>query len=84
MGFSLLLPSILEDKVDLLVMGDDTPYELRFRIFRNGIIIIIKDKKLFRMYRSKSISLFLDFKIFEMKLRVKEKYIEKLRRLAFG
>lgn len=75
---------IPEDKVDILVLSDDTPYELRYRVLRDGVIILVRDENLFKRYRDKSISLYLDFKVFEEKLDLKGRYLEKLRRLAYG
>ena len=73
-----------EDKIDILVLDDSVPYELRYRVFRDGIPIIIRDSKAFKHYRDKSISLFLDFKVFKKKLRLDEKYLESLQREING
>ena len=73
-----------EDKVDIVILDDDTPYELRYKIFRDGILIFSRNENAFKRYRDKSISLYLDFKVFVDKLNLKKKYLEKLRRIAYG
>ena len=76
--------NIPEDKIDILILDDDVPYELRYRIFRDGIPILIKDEKAFKNYRDKSISLYLDFKVFKQKLGLDKRYIMALKRLFYG
>ena len=71
--------NVNEDKLDLVVLDDLTPLELRYRIFRNGVPVVIKDVVAYRRYRDKSISMYLDFKVFIDKLRLVERYLDKIR-----
>jgi len=75
---------INEDKIDIVVLDDETPYELRFKVFKDGIPIVVKDEKVFKEYRDKSLSLYWDFKVFKEKLDLDRKYLEALKRLFHG
>ena len=68
-----------EDRIDIVILNDLTPLELRFRIFRDGVPIIVKDVDIYRYYRDKSISMYLDFKIFKDKLNLVDKYLDKIK-----
>lgn len=76
--------SLPEDKIDILILDENVPYELRYKIFRDGIPAIIRDEKEFKNYRDKSISLYLDFKVFKQKLDLDRKYIMALKRSLYG
>jgi len=76
--------NVPEDKIDILILDDDVPYELRYKVFRDGIPILINDENEFKRYRDESISLYLDFKVFKQKFDLDRKYIMALKRLFYG
>ena len=76
--------NVPEDKIDILILDDDVPYELRYKVFRDGIPILINDENEFKRYRDKSISLYLDFKVFKQKFDLDRKYIMALKRSFYG
>ena len=71
--------NINEERVDLVILDRYSPYELRFKVFRDGLPIIIRDLEVYKKYRDESISFYLDFKVFKKKLNLDKRYIEKLK-----
>jgi len=66
-----------EDKIDITIIDDKTPLELRYKIIRDGILIFAKDIEKFKRFRDYSISLYLDFKEALEAVKYGRKYIEK-------
>ncbi len=75
---------VSEDKVDVVVLGDSTPLELRYKIFRDGILIFSRDIEFYRRYRDESISMYLDLKVALRAARYGEIYINKIKADLFG
>jgi len=71
--------NICEDKIDLVSMGSNTPLELRYKIFRDGILIFSRDTRLYKQYRDESVSMYLDLKIALRATNYNKKYLERLR-----
>ena len=70
---------IIEDKIDIVILNNLTPLELRYKIFRDGILILARNMELYRRYRDESISMYLDLKVALKAVRYGEIYINKMR-----
>ena len=69
---------VKEDLIDILVIHDDLPYELLFRIVTHGIPIYVENEENFKNFKLRVISLYLDFNIQLSKFNVIDKYLSKV------
>jgi len=70
---------VTEDKIDLVILSNSTPLELRYKMLRDGILIFARDMELYRRYRDESISMYLDLRVALKAVRYGEIYINKMR-----
>ena len=75
---------ISEDKIDITILNHEISLELRYKIFRDGVIIFSRDMDKLRRFRNLSLSLYLDYKIALEKVRYSKKFIEKMGRSLNG
>lgn len=68
---------LVEDKVDLLLLRGNLPVELLFKVVRDGVFVT-GSLESYKKFRNKTISIYLDFKVFEEKLKLREKYLKTL------
>ncbi len=68
---------LVEDKVDLLLLRGDFPLELLFKVVRDGVFVT-GSLESYKKFRNKTISMYLDFKVFKEKLKLREKYLKTL------
>lgn len=73
-----------EDKIDLVFLNDQTPLELRYKIFRDGKLIFARNMELYKKYRDESISMYLDLKVALRANKYSETYLSRIRREIFG
>ena len=70
---------VTEDKIDLVILSNSTPLELRYKMLRDGILIFARNMELYRRYRDESISMYLDLRVALKAVRYGEIYINKMR-----
>jgi len=70
---------VREDRIDLLILDNSTPLELRYKVFRDGVLLFARDLEAYRRYRDESISMYLDFKVALKAARFGETYIKALK-----
>ena len=75
---------IPEDKIDILILSNALSLELRYKIFRDGILIFARDERIYKKFRDLSISLYLDYKIALDKVKYGEKYLKKTKEMLNG
>lgn len=68
---------VVEDRIDILILQEDLPIELLFKIVRDGLFVT-GNQESYKKFRDKTISLYLDFKLFKEKLKLGEKYLKTL------
>ncbi|MEM0484405.1 MAG: nucleotidyltransferase domain-containing protein [Pyrobaculum sp.] len=65
------------DRVDVLIISDDLPYELRYRALA-GRLIYARDKEAYIDELVKAFSMWADFQIFLKKTGVRERFVKTL------
>lgn len=75
---------IPEDKIDITILDHEISLELRYKIFRDGVIIFSREMDKLKRFRDLSLSLYLDYKIALEKVRYSEKFIKKMRAFLNG
>ena len=70
--------SVLEDKIDVIIIDDELPYELLYNIFSDGILIL-GDKALFEELKVKYAEKYWDLKEFIRIHKLYDAYIEHLK-----
>ena len=68
---------VVEDRIDILLLRDDLPVEILFKVIRDGVFVT-GNLKSYKKFRDKTISMYLDFKIFKEKLKLQENYLKTL------
>ncbi len=68
---------VVEDRIDILLLRDDLPVEILFKVIRDGVFVT-GNLKSYKKFRDKTISMYLDFKIFKEKLKLQENYLKNL------
>ena len=68
---------VVEDRIDILPLQEDLPIELLFKIVRDGVFVTGNHES-YKKFRDKTISMYLDFKLFKEKLKLQEKYLKTL------
>lgn len=66
---------IVEDRIDILPLKEDLPIELLFKIVKDGLFVTGNPES-YKKFRDKTISMYLDFKLFKEKLKLGEKYLK--------
>lgn len=66
---------VVEDKVDLLVVDEKLPVELLFKVVCDGIFLA-GDREAYKRFRDRVVSMYLDFKLFREKMKLRERYLQ--------
>ncbi|MEX0569582.1 MAG: nucleotidyltransferase domain-containing protein [Candidatus Njordarchaeota archaeon] len=75
---------VCEDRINIVFLNNLTPLELRYKIFRDGILIFSRNIDVYRRFRDESISMYIDFMLSLRTVGYGEKYIKKIRAEVYG
>jgi len=68
---------VREDKIDITIINDEVSLELRYKILRDGILILARDLESYKRFRDLSISMYIDFKKALELVEYGKKYLRK-------
>lgn len=76
--------NVIEDRIDILLLNNETPIDLEFDVFSSGILIYSRDKEFYVDMVIKAFSKHADYIIFLKKLTLRKAYAEALWRNIHG
>ena len=75
---------VREDKIDITIINDEVSLELRYKILRDGILILARDLESYKRFRDLSISMYIDFKKALELVEYGKKYLRKAEEMLWN
>ncbi|MHA1616786.1 MAG: type VII toxin-antitoxin system MntA family adenylyltransferase antitoxin [Candidatus Njordarchaeales archaeon] len=75
--------NVNEDKIDITIIDNDLPLELRYKILRDGILVFARALEDYKIFRDVSISMYIDFRKALELVEYGKKYLKKAEELLW-